>query len=177
MALNSHDLVAVAFERNRAYGGADELMEIVTWELQNRLAELLLMRVDKVTMAVSLEARVPFLDHALVEYAARIPAAMKVRGGVTKAILKKAFRGLIPDEIIDRKKMGFAGSGKTMLTKDIFAHARALVLGNRHGSFDLAYVRALFDEYEQRGINVTPQIWALYNFELWHRMWIEGDTF
>jgi asparagine synthase (glutamine-hydrolysing) len=173
---NSYALVAAAFARNRAYGGTDDLMEIVAWELQNRLAELLLMRVDKVTMSVSLEARVPFLDHALVEYAVRIPTAMKIRGGVTKAILKRAFRGLLPDEIIDRKKIGFAGSGKTMLTRDILAHARALLLSSRHGYFDTAYVRGLLDEYERRGINYTPQIWALYNFELWHRMWIEREA-
>lgn len=76
-------------------------------DLNLRLPELLLMRVDKMSMAVSLEARVPFLDHKFVTLAMSIPEAVKTRNGVLKAILKKAVRGLIPDDIIDRKKQGF----------------------------------------------------------------------
>src|SRR5436853_1739940 len=76
-------------------------------DLNLRLPELLLMRVDKMSMAVSLEARVPFLDHKFVELAMSIPGAMKTRSGVLKYILKKAVRGVIPDELIDRKKQGF----------------------------------------------------------------------
>ncbi len=76
-------------------------------DLNLRLPELLLMRVDKMSMAVSLEARVPFLDHKFVELAMSIPEAIKTRNGALKYILKKAVRGVIPDELIDRKKQGF----------------------------------------------------------------------
>jgi len=76
-------------------------------DLNLRLPELLLMRVDKMTMGVSLEGRVPFLDHKLVELALGIPSALKTRNGVLKYLLKKAVRGLIPDELIDRPKQGF----------------------------------------------------------------------
>ncbi len=76
-------------------------------DLNLRLPELLLMRVDKMSMAVSLEARVPFLDHKFVELAMSVPEAVKTRNGVLKYILKKAVRGVIPDELIDRKKQGF----------------------------------------------------------------------
>jgi asparagine synthase (glutamine-hydrolysing) len=76
-------------------------------DLNLRLPELLLMRVDKMSMAVSLEARVPFLDHKFVELAMSIPQAVKTRNGVLKSILKKTVRGVIPDELIDRKKQGF----------------------------------------------------------------------
>jgi asparagine synthase (glutamine-hydrolysing) len=76
-------------------------------DLRHRLPELLLMRVDKMSMAVALEARVPFLDHKFVALAMSIPTEVKLRGGVSKAILKQAVRGLIPDEIIDRPKQGF----------------------------------------------------------------------
>jgi asparagine synthase (glutamine-hydrolysing) len=125
-------------------------------------------------MAVSLEARVPFLDHRMVEFSFHIPDAMKVKNGTTKYILKKALRGLIPDEIIDRKKIGFAGSGKNMLTPEIFAHAKSFLLSADHDYYNKDYLRAFLGEYEQKKINYTPQIWALYNFELWHRQWIEG---
>jgi len=76
-------------------------------DLNLRLPELLLMRVDKMSMGVSLEARVPFLDHKFVELALSIPARAKLGSGGTKYLLKKAVRGLLPDEIIDRKKQGF----------------------------------------------------------------------
>jgi asparagine synthase (glutamine-hydrolysing) len=76
-------------------------------DLNLRLPELLLMRVDKMSMAVSLEARVPFLDHKFVELAMSIPEAVKTKNYVLKRILKKAVRGVIPDELIDRKKQGF----------------------------------------------------------------------
>jgi asparagine synthase (glutamine-hydrolysing) len=76
-------------------------------DLNLRLPELLLMRVDKMSMGVSLEGRVPFLDHKFVELAMSIPADLKMRHGVLKYILKKAVRGVIPDQIIDRKKQGF----------------------------------------------------------------------
>jgi len=76
-------------------------------ELHLRLPELLLMRVDKMTMGAGLEARVPFLDHRFVELALSIPTAVKLRGGELKAILKRAIRGVVPDEMIDRPKQGF----------------------------------------------------------------------
>ena len=76
-------------------------------DLNHRLPDLLLMRVDKMSMGVSLECRVPFLDHKFVELAMSIPASTKIKGGNLKAILKKSVRGVIPDEFIDRKKQGF----------------------------------------------------------------------
>src|SRR4030095_13209960 len=76
-------------------------------DLNLRLPELLLMRVDKMSMGVSLEGRVPFLDHVLVTLAMSIPSRMKIAGGELKHVLKRAVRGLIPDELIDRPKQGF----------------------------------------------------------------------
>ena len=76
-------------------------------DLNLRLPELLLMRVDKMTMASSLEARVPFLDHEVVSFALGIPDEVKLRNGILKAVLKNAVRGLIPDSVIQRPKQGF----------------------------------------------------------------------
>jgi len=76
-------------------------------DLNMRLPELLLMRIDKMSMGVSLEGRVPFLDHKFVELAMSIPESVKTKNGTLKYILKKAVRGLIPDELVDRKKQGF----------------------------------------------------------------------
>lgn len=86
---------------------ADFIMQMLYVELKLRLPELLLMRVDKMSMANSIETRVPFLDHRLVELASLIPMRLKIKNGSSKYILKKALRGIVPDEIIDRKKQGF----------------------------------------------------------------------
>ena len=80
----------------RAVPGDDYSTKMIYWELKNRLPELLLMRVDKMTMATSVEARVPFLDHKLVEFSMKIPWQLKIKNGETKYILKKAVEGLIP---------------------------------------------------------------------------------
>ncbi|MBN1446651.1 MAG: asparagine synthase (glutamine-hydrolyzing) [Bacteroidetes bacterium] len=172
---SSYELAVEQYRKAVLAGYSDDLQRIVYWEIKNRLAELLLMRVDKITMAVSLEARVPFLDHRLVEFSMNIPSSLKTKNGTPKYILREAMRGILPDDIIDRKKIGFAGSGKNMLTPDIFRHARSLLESPRHDYYNPSYIRALLDEYERSSINYTPQIWALYNFELWHRWWIEGD--
>ena len=94
-------------EAERACPDADLLQKMSYLELKQRLAELLLMRVDKMTMATSVEARVPFLDRELVEFALALPADMKVRGGVGKWLLKRTVDGLLPSDIVHRKKQGF----------------------------------------------------------------------
>ena len=88
-------------------GGIDIFQRMTYLELGQRLPELLLMRLDKVTMANSVEGREPFLDHRLVELAIALPPHLKHRDGVGKWILRQAMRGILPDEIIDRPKQGF----------------------------------------------------------------------
>ena len=100
-------------------------------EFRLRLPELLLMRVDKITMASSLEARVPFLDHALVELTMDIPEVAKLRGGGAKNLLKKAVAGVIPDEIIHREKMGFAAPMAQWLRGDFGKQAETQILGSK----------------------------------------------
>src|SRR5690606_1820187 len=87
---------------DRAHPGSDMLTRMIYNEFRLRLPELLLMRVDKIGMSTTIEARVPFLDHELVEFTMDIPQRFKVRGGTAKYLLKKAVEGLIPDEIIYR---------------------------------------------------------------------------
>src|SRR5207245_2763711 len=106
--LTSWDVLAPIREQFEAAAWEPSHVNWMTYlDLRLRLPELLLMRIDKMSMGVSLEARVPFLDHRFVELAMGIPEALKTRGGVLKYILKKAVRGLIPDELVDRRKQGF----------------------------------------------------------------------
>lgn len=160
----------------RGVPSGDYSTKMIYWELKNRLPELLLMRVDKMTMATSVEARVPFLDHKLVEFSMKIPWQLKIKNGETKYILKKAVEGLIPHNIIYRKKIGFAGSGKNMLTKKVLDYAKPFLFDYKDPYTDQAYIRGLIDEYERTGINFSTQIWTLINFKMWHKFWIAGES-
>ena len=94
-------------DADRLAGGADLLQKMSYLELKQRLPELLLMRLDRITMASSVEARDPFLDHHLVEFALALPPSMKYRNGRGKYVLRQATAGLVPDEVLSRRKQGF----------------------------------------------------------------------
>jgi len=137
-------------------------------DLNLRLPELLLMRVDKMSMAVSLEARVPFLDHKFVELAMSIPEAVKTRNGVLKYILKKAVRGVIPDELIDRKKQGFG-----VPVYEWYHTKFGEYLGKEMKDFcentDLFQFEGVQPFLKKRG-------WALLNVALWWKQYIGSAT-
>jgi len=140
-------------------------------DLSLRLPELLLMRVDKMSMGVSLEARVPFLDHKFVELAMSIPESVKTRNGTLKHILKKAVRGVIPDELIDRRKQGFGVPVYEWVRDRLGVVARRELEEFCHFSdiLDVSEVRRYLD----RGAG--SQIWYLLNLALWHKHWIRGQ--
>jgi asparagine synthase (glutamine-hydrolysing) len=137
-------------------------------DLNLRLPELLLMRVDKMSMGVSLEGRVPFLDHEFVELAMSIPEKSKTNGGTLKHILKKAVRGVIPDELIDRPKQGFGVPVYEWFFDRLGDEARReLDTFTRDTDFlDRREVMRYIDE--KRG----PEVWYLLNFALWWKEYI-----
>ena len=135
------------------------------------LPELLLMRVDKTTMSTSVEARVPFLDRALVEFSMGIPMAVKIRAAVTKHILKKACQGLIPDRIIHRRQGGFAAPLTEWLRGDFGAEVEETIVASRlraEGYLDYAELASLFARH--RG-ELTPAFTSgrSYNLTAWVR--------
>ena len=146
---------------------AEFFTSMIYLEFMNRLPELLLMRVDKMSMISSVEARVPFLDHELVEYAFTIPAAYKYRNRITKYILKKAARGILPDYVIDRPKMGFAAPTKRWFkTGDYFKGAFVDTLVRQDiwsEIFDKKAIATLFDYHQQPNVDCSLQLWILYN--------------
>jgi asparagine synthase (glutamine-hydrolysing) len=137
-------------------------------DLNLRLPELLLMRVDKMSMGVSLEGRVPFLDHELVAYALSIPESVKLEGGTLKHILKKAVRGLIPDELIDRPKQGFGVPVYEWLLDRLGDEARVALsdLCDQTDFLDRDEVMRYLDE--RRG----TEVWYLLNFALWWKEFV-----
>src|SRR5438270_8001121 len=129
--------------------GAAQLDRMIGIELRQRLPELLLMRVDKVTMGSSLEARVPYLDHKLVEFALAMPPDVKYRNGVTKWVLKRvAERAGLEPELVYRKKRGFCGSASNMLTPRLLERAEQDILDSplARERFELGYIQRMFQE-------------------------------
>ena len=166
---SSWDAIRPIYDRYQAGAWEKSHLNWMSYlDLNYRLPELLLMRVDKMSMGVSLEGRVPFLDHKFVEMAMSIPSSVKTRDWVNKYILKKAVRGTIPDNLIDRRKQGFAvpvydwflGRLGPMVKKELDWFTDAT------GYFDKSEVDRLFAQ--ARG----PKIWHLYNFVLWYKRFI-----
>ena len=138
-------------------------------DLNLRLPELLLMRVDKMSMATSLEARVPFLDHKLVEMAMSIPEKIKTKNGTLKYILKKAVRGLILDELIDRKKQGFGVPIYEWFFDRLGEEAQKVLLDFCERT-DFLDKQAVIELIEQGN---SLKVWCLLNFALWWKRYIE----
>lgn len=140
-------------------------------DLNLRLPELLLMRVDKMGMGASLEGRVPFLDHKFVELSMSIPESIKTKNGTLKYILKKSVRGVIPDEIIDRKKQGFGVPIYEWLFDKLGEKAKMELLNfcDETDFLDKAEVENLF----KRGDGTL--IWVLLNFSLWWNHYIKVE--
>lgn len=148
---------------------ADELQQMSYIELMHRLPELLLMRVDKMSMATAVEAREPFLDYQLVEYALSMPMHFKYHNGVTKYILKKAAEGIIPDDIIYRKKIGFAAPTtrwfkQGTLFNEYFNDLLVTKKDTWQHVLDIDAVRMLQQKNRaDTNIDYSYQLWAIQN--------------
>ena len=158
---------------------ADSLLDqLLAADIKTYLHELL-MKQDQMSMAASIESRVPFLDHKLVEFAARLPVKMKLRGFTTKYILRRAMADRLPKAILTRKKMGFPvpigtwlGGRFTHLLDEYALSPRAI----ERGIFDADFVRNLVARH-RAGENHSEKLWALINFEIWQRQFIDGESF
>jgi asparagine synthase (glutamine-hydrolysing) len=170
------DPAALQLDTYSASDAPDFVGATLDVDVNHYLPDDLLVKVDIATMACGLEARSPFLDHRLVEFAAALPSRLKLNAGVKKYILRQAVQPLLPREILDRPKMGFGvplGAWFRNELKDL-AHDVLLSESFRsRGYFNLSVVRRLLDEHA-RGIRAWhPQLWNLLMLELWHRAFIE----
>jgi asparagine synthase (glutamine-hydrolysing) len=161
-------------DRTDARTQLDRLLYV---DIKTYLHELL-MKQDQMSMAASIESRVPFLDHRLVEFAAGLPTRLKLRGFTTKRILRQSMKGVLPPSILGRAKMGFPvpvgswfrGRWRGMVT-DLVLGERA----SRRGIFDHEAVRRLVGEHLSGQVEHTERLWALVNFELWLRRFMDGE--
>jgi asparagine synthase (glutamine-hydrolysing) len=153
---------------------ADLRQRMTYIELKRRLAELLLMRVDKMTMATSVEARVPFLDHELVEFVLALPPELKVRGTTGKYILKRAVSDILPRRIVERPKQGFGAPVPEWFRGELGKQAQQWIRGSslaERGLLDYDEIDRLWTAH-RKGANWGMQLWNLLNVSLWYDQWI-----
>ena len=158
-------------------GRSGVLDRLLYADLKTYLVELL-MKQDQMSMSASIESRVPFLDHRLVEFVAALPPRLKLRGFRTKWILREAVRSILPPEILSRPKMGFPVPFGIWMRGRQGAIARDVLLDSRsrhRGIIDPQGVERLFDAHAAGETNGGDALWALLNLELWYRTFIDGD--
>jgi len=160
------------------HSSGDLLHRLLYTDINSYLIELL-MKQDQMSMAASIESRVPFLDHPVVEFTARIPAKDQIKGMAGKFILKEAVQDLLPPDIVYRKKMGFPTPWAYWLAGTQLEQIEHLLLDPRsteRGIFRIDAVRRIFAEHRSGRRDHGNRIWRLLNFELWQRMCIDGDV-
>ncbi|HZM35055.1 MAG TPA: asparagine synthase C-terminal domain-containing protein, partial [Burkholderiales bacterium] len=159
--------------------GEDALNRMLAVDAETQLPDDLLLLTDKMSMATSLECRVPLLNHELVELAARMPQDVKIRNGRLKHVMKEAVSDILPREILERKKRGFGTPMGAWLKQDLAPVMHALLsepsLGRR-GFFNPAEVRELIGLHDANRIDGTDRLLALMNLEIWARLYLDRCT-
>jgi asparagine synthase (glutamine-hydrolysing) len=172
------DAEEMLYARYREAGTADFLDAMLYTDVNGYLPDTLLAKVDIATMAVALEARSPFLDHELMEWAARLPARLKLRGRTTKVILKRALRGIVPPSVLERRKMGFNVPVDRWLRGELRELSHDLLLSRRsleRGYFQREFIQRMLREHALGTRNWHTQIWNLMMLESWHRRFVDED--
>jgi len=146
-------------------------VDIKTW-----LPDDLLMKVDKMSMMTSLEAREPYLDHKIVEFCNNIPGNLKIKGMTLKYILKKAVANLLPKEIINRKKHGFTLPIKIWFRNELKELSKILVdsVAQKRGYFNIECVHQMLKEHQSGVADHSLRLWTLLTLELWFRIYIDN---
>jgi asparagine synthase (glutamine-hydrolysing) len=160
-----------------APASASLLQRLLYTDLKTYLHELL-MKQDQMSMAASVESRVPFLDHKLVEFSTALPDRLRLRGWTTKYVLREAMRGLLPESILRRRKMGFPvplgrwfrGAFRPLLDEFVTGRRAAA-----RGLFQAGYLARLVQEHANGAADHTERLWALVNFEMWQRHFLDGE--
>jgi asparagine synthase (glutamine-hydrolysing) len=160
--------------------GTDDVVNRMLYvDTKTWLAEDLLLKADKMTMANSIELRVPFLDHKVLEFAASLPGKYKVHGFTTKYILKKLLHERVPQEILKRKKVGFPVPYHSWLRTDLKTWVRDLLLDRQsleRGYFEKSCIESLLSQNDIRGGFYSKEIFSLAVLELWHREFLRGQN-
>jgi asparagine synthase (glutamine-hydrolysing) len=158
-------------------GGPTNVDRAIEYLMLTTLPNDYLVKVDVATMAHSLEARSPLLDKELIEFAATIPSEVLTQGNQAKALLKRYASGLVPSEVIYRKKQGFAVPIRHWFRQQWREPLRRILLSEQclgRGYFERSFVKKVVDEHTDGGRNHAPRLWTLLVLELWHRLFVDG---
>jgi asparagine synthase (glutamine-hydrolysing) len=175
-SIDSVNLVVNRYAQSDASNFLDKTLFV---DVMSYLPDDLLVKVDIASMANSLEARSPFLDHKVMEFAASLPPELKLKGLQTKYLLKRAFSPLLPREILNRKKMGFGVPIDRWLRNELKDLTYDIMLENRtiqRGLFRREAVQLLIDEHMAKYADHSYRIWTLLFLELWYRMFIDKTS-
>jgi asparagine synthase (glutamine-hydrolysing) len=181
-ALGGYRTADLFEELYRAADGPDPLSRIQYIDFKTYLPDDILAKVDRASMATSLEVRCPLLDHRLVEYVAGLPSRLKLRGTRTKLIFKEAIRGLLPATIVERPKMGFAVPIGSWLRHELQPLVSTYVLetATHHDLFDSGVVRQLWRDHRSGLRERTTELWGILVFNMWYERFmrerVAGDA-
>jgi asparagine synthase (glutamine-hydrolysing) len=160
-----------------AYPSASLLQRLLYADVKTYLHELL-MKQDQMSMAASIESRVPFLDHKLVEFSTALPDRLKLHGWTTKYVLREAMKGLLPEPILKRSKMGFPVPLGRWLRSEFRPLLDEFVVGERavaRGLFRPDFLHRLVHEHTCGSADHTERLWTLVNLEMWQRHLLDRD--
>jgi asparagine synthase (glutamine-hydrolysing) len=178
--VNGHDAFASFRDAYRACSSLDPLDRSMYVDARTYMIDDVLTKVDRMSMAVSLEAREPLLDHKLLEFAARVPASLKLKDGQSKYLLRRVLDKRVPRSIIERKKSGFAAPIGEWLNGPLAPMATELLLDGRlrdRGIFNAGEVSRLWTEHRGGQADHRHRLWQLIMLELWFREFIDkADT-
>lgn len=171
------EVTPASFYKLAEQGGMDDYLSTLQYlDVRTYLPEDILTKVDRTSMLVSLESRVPLLDHVLMEFVATIPSDLKLQNGTGKMILKRAMANDFPAETLRRRKMGFGVPLGAWFRRDLEEYTREMLLGRRtreRGVIEPKAVTQLLEEHHVGKRDQSSQIWSLLCFEAWARQWLD----
>jgi asparagine synthase (glutamine-hydrolysing) len=177
--VNGHDALATFRDAYRACSSSDPLDRSMYVDARTYMIDDVLTKVDRMSMAVSLEAREPLLDHKLLEFAARVPASLKLKDGRSKYLLRRVLERRVPRSIVERKKSGFAAPIGEWLRGPLQAMTHELLLDGRlrdRGIFNPGEIDRLWREHRSRQADHDHRLWQLVMLELWFRQFIDRSA-
>ena len=156
----------------------DPVLSLMDVNLRSYLPDDLLIKTDRMTMAASLEARAPFLDHKLVEFALQIPLSLKLRRNLGKYLLRRVFASYLPSEVLQRPKHGFGvpvGKWFRGQLREYLQHTMLSPLALSRGFFDPSVIRGLVKQHLSGECDHGHILWTLLTFEIWHQIYVDGE--
>jgi asparagine synthase (glutamine-hydrolysing) len=174
-SLGGYDSIEVLREHYDRAGTDDHLSRIQYVDIKTYLPDDILAKVDRTSMAVSLEVRAPLLDHKFMELSARIPSPLKLHRQETKHIFKKALSGILPEDILYRPKQGFAIPLDRWFRGELKEMAHAAIFESPDAALDLRFIRKIWNQHQKKVYDRSAHLWAVLMYRKWQNAFLKGD--